>query len=58
VGWAKQRRIIFAARHFLARLAALPPCRFDVVALQGSAAPGEKPVLQWIRGAFDATGHG
>jgi putative endonuclease len=43
----KQRRIVFAARHYLMRLASEPPCRFDVVLLQG----GE---VQWLRAAFDA----
>lgn len=57
VGWAKQRRIIFAARHYLARLAYCPPCRFDVVALQGAGTDGAEPQVQWIRAAFDATGH-
>jgi putative endonuclease len=57
VGWAKQRRIIFAARHYLARLAHCPPCRFDVVALQGAGTDGAEPQVQWIRAAFDATGH-
>ena len=47
VGPAKQRRIVYAAQHYLMRLAVPPPCRFDVVALEG----GE---VQWIRGAFDA----
>jgi putative endonuclease len=56
VGAAKQRRIIFAARHYLARLAPLPPCRFDVVALQG-AAHGATCELVWLRAAFDATGY-
>jgi len=56
VGWAKQRRVIFAARHYLARLATLPPCRFDVVALQG-AADGDTWTVDWLRGAFDATGY-
>jgi len=46
---AKRRRIVAAARHFLARLRAEPPCRFDVLTFQGSrAAPA------WIRGAFEA----
>lgn len=47
---AKQRRIIAAARQYLARLHVLPPCRFDVVTLdsQGRAA--------WIRAAFDDVG--
>ena len=44
----KVRRIVAAARQYLMRLARTPPCRFDVIALQG-----DKP--QWIRGAFDAT---
>ncbi len=56
VGWAKQRRIIFAARHFLARLSNLPPCRFDVVALQG-APDGHAWDVEWLRGAFDASGY-
>lgn len=45
----KQRRIVAAARHYLARLRAEPPCRFDVVTIDG---PQGSPA--WIRGAFDA----
>lgn len=56
VGWVKQRRIVFAARHYLARLRTLPPCRFDVVAL-GPTEPNGTEALQWIRGAFDASGY-
>ena len=48
VGFAKQRRIIFAARHFLLALATVPPCRFDVVALEAEG-------VQWIQAAFDAS---
>jgi putative endonuclease len=44
----KQRRIIFAARHFLMRLPQQPPCRFDVVSVEGGA-------IEWLRGAFDAS---
>lgn len=44
----KQRRIVFAARHYLMRLATLPPCRFDVVTVQG-----EK--IEWLQAAFDAS---
>jgi putative endonuclease len=44
----KQRRIIFAARHFLMRLAQQPPCRFDVVSVEAGA-------IEWLRGAFDAS---
>jgi putative endonuclease len=43
----KQRRIVFAARHYLMRLNALPPCRFDVVAIQAGG-------VEWLQGAFDA----
>lgn len=47
VGFAKQRRVVYAARHFLLRFASPPPCRFDVVAIDGDR-------VDWIRGAFDA----
>lgn len=43
---AKQRRIIWAARHFLRNWPGEPPfCRFDVVAVE----PGG---MNWIEGAF------
>jgi putative endonuclease len=48
VGFVKQRRIIFAARHYLMQLRTLPPCRFDVVTL-------EQGGVQWLPGAFDAS---
>lgn len=47
VGGIKQHRIVFAARHFIARLAHPPACRFDVLAL-------EDDQVHWIRAAFDA----
>ncbi len=47
VGSAKQRRLVFAARHFLRGLATLPPCRFDVVAIDAGK-------IEWLRAAFDA----
>jgi putative endonuclease len=47
VGGIKQRRIIFAARHYLMRLPALPPCRFDVVVMEAAG-------VQWLQAAFDA----
>lgn len=47
VGGAKRQRLIYAAQHYLARLRTLPPCRFDVVAIDGEG-------LTWIRAAFDA----
>lgn len=49
VGASKRRRIVLAAQHFVAGLAVLPPCRFDVVTIDGER-------LDWIRGAFDAGG--
>jgi len=47
----KQRRLILAARQWLPALARrhfqgrLPPCRFDVIAIEGES-------LRWIRNAF------
>ena len=45
---SKQRRLVFAAKHFLRRYSALPPCRFDVVAIEGES-------VQWLRAAFDTS---
>lgn len=50
VGFAKQRRILCAARHYLGRMGGEPACRFDVLAWEGHA-----PTPTWIRGAFDAS---
>lgn len=47
VGPRKQARLIYAAQHYLQRLATPPPCRFDVVALDGER-------LDWLKAAFDA----
>jgi putative endonuclease len=45
---SKQMRIIFAARHYLQRHCRVwPPCRFDVVAIDGDD-------LTWLVAAFDA----
>ncbi|MET0517255.1 MAG: YraN family protein [Burkholderiaceae bacterium] len=43
----KQRRLIYAAQHYLLRQATPPPCRFDVLALDGDA-------IDWLQAAFDA----
>ena len=51
----KQRRIIFAARHYLQRLASLPPCRFDVVLVHGVSKADDSPTLEWLQSAFDAS---
>jgi putative endonuclease len=48
VGTAKQRRIVFAARHYLMRVAEPPPCRFDVVGVEGGR-------IEWLKAAFDAS---
>ena len=48
VSMIKQRRIVFAARHYLMRLSSPPPCRFDVVAVDGSE-------VTWVQAAFDAS---
>jgi putative endonuclease len=47
VGGVKQRRIVFAARHFLMRFREPPPCRFDVVSVEGTH-------IEWLKAAFDA----
>ena len=50
---AKQRKVVLAAQCYLAQHADLAraPCRFDVVAVDGSA---DAPHVDWIRNAFDA----
>ena len=67
IGVVKQRRIIFAARHYLMRFASLPPCRFDVVLVNGTlvkeplgqgageGANAANAKMEWIRSAFDAS---
>jgi putative endonuclease len=47
VSAAKRQRIVRAAQHYLLRYRHLPPCRFDVVAIDGDQ-------LQWLQAAFDA----
>lgn len=44
---AKQRSLTLAARHYLQRLDRMPPCRFDVVTLDGDR-------IEWLTAAFDA----
>lgn len=47
VGAAKQRRLIYAAQHFLLNQATPPPCRFDVIAIEGEQ-------IEWLQAAFNA----
>lgn len=49
VGRGKQQLCIRGARHYLMQLNPWPPCRFDVVAIDGDA-------LEWIVAAFDTSG--
>jgi putative endonuclease len=44
---AKQRRIVFAARHYLMQLPTQPPCRFDIVTV-------EEGRIEWLQAAFEA----
>lgn len=47
VSASKRASLVFAAQRFIATLPIVPPCRFDVVAIDGEQ-------LQWIKAAFDA----
>lgn len=46
VGHAKQKHLRFAAQRYLQRYSVLPPCRFDVLAVDGEQ-------IEWLRAAFD-----
>ncbi|MFO6420327.1 YraN family protein [Hylemonella sp. W303a] len=52
VGWVKRKRIILAARHYLLRWPSPPPCRFDVVAIEGGPGDGDEQLV-WLQAAFD-----
>ncbi|MFI5444043.1 YraN family protein [Polaromonas sp. UC242_47] len=54
IGALKQRRLVLAARHYLMRFASAPPCRFDVVLVEGRLDAPDTVVLEWLQGAFDA----
>lgn len=47
IGYTKQRRLVFAAQRFLQTLRSTPPCRFDVVIIEGER-------IEWLKAAFDA----
>ena len=60
ISTVKQQRIIYAARHYLMRFSSPPPCRFDVVLVQGAVTAGlpsgsAPPVVAWLPAAFDAS---
>lgn len=44
----KRASLVLAAHHYLLRFRAPPPCRFDLVAIEGEA-------LTWLPAAFDAS---
>ena len=44
---AKQRSVVLAAQHYLQRWPAPPPCRFDVLAIEGDQ-------VHWLQAAFSA----
>jgi putative endonuclease len=45
---AKQQKILATARHYLSAQSGLPPCRFDVLLLDGLSADK----IEWIKNAF------
>lgn len=47
VSATKQRSVVFAASCYLRSWASPPPCRFDVVAIEGDH-------IAWLQAAFDA----
>ena len=49
ISTAKQKRIVYAAKHYLSSINSVPPCRFDVVSLQDT--------VTWLKAAFDASGY-
>lgn len=47
IGRAKQQRLLFAAGQYLRRFVQPPPCRFDVLSIEGER-------IEWLQAAFDA----
>lgn len=45
---AKREKLLKTARHYLAGITPLPPCRFDAVLVTG-----EPPRIEWIRNAIE-----
>lgn len=47
ITYAKQRKLLRAARHYMADQSDFPACRFDAVLLNG-----DSPEIDWLRNAF------
>ena len=46
---SKQRKLLACASHYLQRMGAATPCRFDVVGITGE---NDRTSIEWIRDAF------
>lgn len=46
IGPAKRARLVYAAQAYLSQWSRVPPCRFDVIAVDGDR-------VQWLKAAFD-----
>jgi putative endonuclease len=49
ISTTKKKRIVYAAMRYLSAFASPPPCRFDVIAMDGDQ-------LQWLQAAFNIEG--
>lgn len=47
ISWPKQKKLLNTARHYLAKLASEPPCRFDAILITGA-----NHQIDWIKNAF------
>jgi len=47
VTFAKQARLVSAAQFYLQRYNAMPPCRFDVIAMEGDS-------MHWLQNVIEA----
>lgn len=45
---AKREKLLKTARHYLAGITPVPPCRFDAVLITG-----ELPCIEWLRNAIE-----
>jgi len=49
VDWRKQKKIIACAKQYLQKLNKIPPCRFDILAIE------DKSQVEWLKNAFEAS---